>query len=64
MRTTDTKVDPLEVVRASAEAFDKAHEIRDAAIRDAHEAGCSFVAIATAAGLSHPGVMKIVKRPA
>lgn len=57
-------LDPLEAVKASAEALDKAHEARDAAIRDAHDSGCSFVAIATAAGLSHPGVMKIVKRPA
>lgn len=35
---------------------------RDAAIRQAHEEGLSLRAIATAVGLSHAGVAKIVRR--
>lgn len=62
---TDELAQPLDhlylVRRAAQAATDDLHE-RDNAIQSAHAAGHSYAEIARAAGLSAPGVRKIVER--
>lgn len=47
---------------ATVAKYAEAARQRDAAIVAAHQAGHSLRAIAKAAGLTHPGVKKIVER--
>lgn len=55
-------LDHLHLVRRAAQAATNDLHQRDNAIRDAHAHGHSWAAIARAAGLSAPGVRKIVQR--
>jgi hypothetical protein len=70
--TTRTAPSPAEVQRRIArtaakvqraqDAAEAAKVERDQAIRDAAAAGLSARSIASIAGLSHPGVLKILQR--
>lgn len=60
----DMPIDPAlaKRVRAVAQAAEKKRQERDELILEAHGAGASLREIGDLVGLSHVGVMKIVKR--
>ena len=58
--TESTQANLLKLVRYAADHADVATSKRDAAIREAHRAGCSLREIADACGISHMSVKRII----